>query len=628
MTRWKVKSNGLCGVILVLGSLVFSFISGPAVAAGSLVTDWDLTPLYSSLGAWEAAKTSLPGMVEQLDRYKGRLDEGPTVMKGMFGSYFSLNKEAYRLSVYANLVSDLDIRKPGPLGRKEELGQMFSEISAQTAWVDPEILSLPSETIHRYLQEEPSLGPYKRYLERLEKQRPHILDTEGEEILGLAGMIQGDGNTIGSILRNAEISWDTITLSDGKELRVDVLGYTRGRAVSEREDRVKTYAAFYGKLAQFQQSLATTLANTVKAHYFNSKIRGYEDTLEASLSGSEVDPEIFNMLIREVNNSLPVLHRYLKLRARMLEIQDLQYTDLYPPLVGKVAGEYPWDKCVKTVLAAFSPLGNEYVEHLRKACEKGWIDVYPAEGKRSGAYVAGSAYEVHPYMLLNHQDDYESASTFAHEAGHLMHSALSNKALPFATAFYATFVAEVASTTQQWLFFRYTLANAQSKEEKLAILGNFLESFRTTVFRQTMFAEFERSMHELVEQGKPITSLSLNAIYLDLIRRYHGQSEGICNVDEKFQVEWAFIPHFHYNYYVYSYATSFIAAAAFHEQILTGENGGVNRYVEKLLKAGGSAPPAEILKAAGVDMTTAAPFRAAMVAMDGIMDEIEEILEN
>lgn len=628
MTRWNGRSNGLCGVLLVLGSISVILSLGPAMAAGSLVTDWDLTPLFSNLESWEAAKTKVPGMVEQLDRFKDRLDEGPTVMREMFDSYFSLNKEAYRLFVYANLVSDLDIREPAPLGRKEELGQMFSEISAKTAWIDPEILALPSETIQRYLKEEPSLGPYKRYLERLEKQRPHILDTKGEEILGLAGMMQGDGNTIGSILRNAEISWDTIELSDGTELRVDVLGYTRGRAVSNREDRVKTYAAFYGKLAQFQQSLATTLANTVKAHYFNSKIRSYPDTLEAALSGNEVDPAIFNMLISEVNNALPVLHRYLKLRARMLEISDLQYSDLYPPLVGKVAGEYPWDKTVKTVLDSFAPMGDEYVKGLKTACENGWIDVYPAEGKRSGAYVSGAAYDVHPYMLLNHQDDYESASTFAHEAGHLMHSALSNQARPFATARYAIFVAEVASTTQQWLFFRHTLANAQEKEEKLAILGNFLESFRTTVFRQTMFAEFERKMHQLVEQGKPITSESLNAIYLDLLRRYHGQSEGVCNVDEKYQVEWAFIPHFHYNYYVYSYATSFISAAAFHEQILTGQNGGVDRYIEDLLKAGSSAPPAEILRNAGVDMTTVVPFRAAMKAMDGIMDQIEDILEN
>jgi oligoendopeptidase F len=272
-------------------------------------------------------------------------------------------------------------------------------------------------------------------------------------------------------------------------------------------------------------------------------------------------------------------------------------------------------------------MGPEYVEYLRGACLDGWIDVYPAEGKRSGAYVTGGAYDVHPYMLLNHRNDYHSASTFAHEAGHLMHSALSNQTQPYPMADYVIFVAEVASTTQEWLFFRHTLDSATTKEKRLAILGNFLESFRLTVFRQTMFAEFERSMYELTENGRPITSQNLNAIYLDLLRRYHGHSKGVCNIDEKYQVEWAFIPHFHYDYYVYSYATSFIAAAAFHEQILTGRDGGVERYIDQLLKAGGSKPPAEILADAGVDMTTVKPFRAAMHEMGKIMDQIEAILD-
>jgi oligoendopeptidase F len=311
----------------------------------------------------------------------------------------------------------------------------------------------------------------------------------------------------------------------------------------------------------------------------------------------------------------------------MLGIDDLQYHDLYPPLVGEVKGEYPWKRTVEIVLEAFGPMGPDYVNHLRKACQEGWIDVYPVEGKRSGAYVTSGAYDVHPYMLLNHRDDYASASTFAHEAGHLMHSALSNQSQPYPLADYVIFVAEVASTTQQWLFFRHTLEQAQSNEEKLAILGNFLELFRLTVFRQTMFAEFERSMHRLVEDGKPITSESLNEIYLTLLRRYHGHASGICNIDKQYQTEWAFIPHFHRNYYVYSYATSFVSAAAFHEQILTGKNGGVERYINNLLKAGRSRPPAEILKEAGVDMTTVAPFRAAMKAMSQIMDQIEQLLE-
>ena len=607
-------------------TLVLASVSMTALSAGTLATNWNVTHLYSSLDAWETAKADIPRKVAELQKYKGRLGDGPAPMKEMFDNYFSLLKEVDRLFVYANMVSDLDIRKPGPLGKKQELVQMNSEISAMTSWIDPEILSLSAETIREYLVEEPGLAPYRRYIERLEKQRPHILDPEGEEILSLAGMIQGDGGTIGSILLNAEMSWKSVTLADGTELKVDVIGYTRGRAVSNRGDRIKTYDAFYGLLTQFQQSLATTLANSVKAHYFNSKVREYNDTLESALSRNEVDTAIYEMLVSEVNKAIPVLHRYLRLRARMLEIEDLQYHDLYPPLVGKVGGEYPWDKSVEVVLSAFSPMGPEYVDYLRKACEEGWIDVYPAEGKRSGAYVTGGAYDVHPFMLLNHRDDYASASTFAHEAGHLMHSVLSNRAQPYPLADYAIFAAEVASTTQQWLFFRHTLANAQTDEEKLAILGNFLELFRLTVFRQTMFAEFERSMHKLVENGNPITSETLNAIYLKLLRRYHGHGAGVCKIDEKYQTEWAFIPHFHRNYYVYSYATSFISAAAFHEQILTGKNGGVARYVNNLLEAGGSKPPAESLKDAGVDMTTVEPFRAAMEAMEQIMDQIEELL--
>lgn len=617
----RASRNALSLTILLISLLATQVLAGP------LLTKWDVTPLFESPEAWEASKARIPGMVASIQKYKGQLSDSPQTMKSMFEEYFFLLKAMDRLHVYANMVSDLDVRKPGPLGRKQSLRQMDSEVSAKTSWIDPEILAMSPETILGFLTNEPGLAPYQRYLERLEEMRPHVLDPAGEEILSLAGMIQGDGSTIGSVLRNAEMSWRSVTLSDGKELRIDVLGYTRGRARTNREDRVKTYNAFYGALAQYEQSLATTLANTAKAHFFNSKVRHFENTLEAALSSNEVDPNIYRMLVSEVNAALPMLHRYLKLRARMLKIEDLQYHDLYPPLVGEVAGEYPWSRSVEVVLESFAPMGTDYVNHLRRACEEGWIDVYPADGKRSGAYVTGGAYDVHPYMLLNHRDDYASASTFAHEAGHLMHSALSNQSQPYPLADYVIFVAEVASTTQQWLFFRHTLANAQNKEEKLAILGNFLELFRLTVFRQTMFAEFERSMHELIENGKPITSESLNEIYLTLLRRYHGHDSGVCKIDEKYQTEWAFIPHFHRNYYVYSYATSFISAAAFHEQILTGRNGGADRYVNHLLKAGGSKPPTLILKEAGVDMTTVTPFRSAMKAMSQIMDQIEELLE-
>jgi oligoendopeptidase F len=622
MELLKIGGAGmLCLAILTAG------VSGPRADAGELTTNWDLTDLYPNLDAWAAAKAEIPALAEEIQKYKGTLGESPQNLKAVMDLSSDARKQAAQLFTYANLTSDLDIRKPGPLGMKQELQQLFTELSATVAWVDPEILSLGWETIERYLDEEPGLEIYRRSFEQLEKQRPHVLDPEGEAIMSMAGMLQGDGNTIGSILRNAEIPWPTITLSDGSELRVDVNGYSRGRASSVREDREKTYEAFYGSLASYQESLATTLSSTVKAHLFNTRVRNYDNTLEAALAGADVDPQVYESLIREVNASLPTLHRYLKLRAKMLGIDDLRYYDLYPSLVGSVKAEYPWDKTVTEVLEAFAPMGDEYVNYLKNACENGWIDVYPGGAKRSGAYMAGSAYDVHPYMLLNHRDDYDSASTFAHEAGHMMHSAYSSKAQPYPTAGYAIFVAEVASTTQEWLFFKHSLSEATSDDEKLAILGNFLESFRTTVFRQTMFSEFERAMHELLETGKPITSQTLNGLYLDILRRYHGHDEGVCTIDEAFQVEWAFIPHFHYNYYVYSYATSFIAGTAFHDQILTGDNGGVERYIDNLLKAGGSKPPVQILQDAGVDMTTAAPFRAAMDAMNEIMDEIEDILQ-
>lgn len=599
------------------------------LAAGELTTEWKLEDIFADLEAWNAAKTEIPKLGDKIASFKGSLDdpeEGAANLRKVLELDSEADKQLTRLQVYAGMLSDLDVRKPGPQGMREEMRQLGARLLTKSSWIAPEILSLSPQTIERYLEEEPGLAPFRRDLERLEKQRPHVLDEAGEELLSMTAMMAGNGITIGSILRNAEIPWPTITLSDGSELRVDTTGYSRGRAMAKREDRITTYDAFYGALEDFQQSLAAALAATVKRHVFTANVRKYEDTLAVALAGSEVERAAFDTLIEEINNSLPTLHRYFKLRARMLDIDDLRYHDLYPSMVSAVSEEYPWDKSAEVVLASFEPMGEDYVDYLRTACESGWVDVYPREGKRAGAYVNGAVYDVHPFMLLNHRDDYSSASTFAHEAGHMMHSALSNAAQPYPMADYETFVAEVASTTQQWLFFRYTLEQATSDDEKLAILGSHLDSLRTTVFRQTMFVEFERAIHKMVEQGKPITSEVLNATYLELLRRYHGHDQGVCTIDEKYQVEWAFVPHFHYNYYVYTYATSWVAATAFHQLILS-EEGGAQRYIDGVLKAGSSKPPVEILRDAGVDMTTPEPYRATMKELERIMDQIEEILD-
>jgi oligoendopeptidase F len=364
----------------------------------------------------------------------------------------------------------------------------------------------------------------------------------------------------------------------------------------------------------------------VNEHVFNTQARSYDSSLHASVSGNEVDPAVYRMLIKEINNNLPTLHRYIKLRARIMGIDDLRYHDMYPSLVSKVDADYSWENSKKLVLDALKPLGDEYVKRFGHALESGWVDVYPRKGKRSGAYVTGAAYEVHPYMLLNHTDDYNGTSTLAHEGGHLMHSSFSQEANPYPTSGYAIFVAEVASTVNEVLLQKDLVAKADGDEARLALLGNFLESLRNTVFRQTMFAEFELAIHDKVERGEALTGDNLNELYAEMIRRYHGEAEGVMKIDDLYTVEWAFIPHFHYNFYVYQYATSYVAAIALAEGIMEDRPGARDNYLT-FLKSGGTRPPVDLLKSAGVDMTSPEPIHAAMRLMNEVMDQIDQILE-
>jgi oligoendopeptidase F len=609
----------------VLACVLAGALAMPALASDP-ATEWDLTDIYPDKASWEKAREEISAKVEKMQQFKGKLGEGPETLAKALDLYHDIIKNGYRAYGYASMLSDLDTRKGGPQGMLQAVQTQFAQLSAKTAWIDPEILEIPEDELQKWVETAPELDIYARYIERLQKQRPHTLDAKSEEILGAASLMKGDGGTVGKLMLNAEIPWETIELVDGEELRVDVSGYTKGRASDNRIDRIRTYSAFFGKLQDFQQTIAASVAATIKEHVFTARVRNYENTLDAALHPDEIDPAVYEMLVEEVNAALPTLHRYLELRAQMLGVEDLGYHDLYPSLVGEVDLDFSWDKSKAIVLEAMAPLGEDYVTKLNKALEGGWVDVYPREGKRSGAYMSGAAYDVHPYMLLNHQDDYQSASTFAHEAGHLMHTVYSNAAQPFATADYETFVAEVASITDEWLFFKHMLANVDKDKHKLAILGNFLESLRTTVFRQTMFAEFEREIHKMAEEGKPLTADSMNELYLELLRRYHGHDQGVCEIDKRYAVEWAFIPHFHYDYYVYSYATSFVAATAFARKIEEDPEA-AQVYIENVLEAGSSKPPVEILRSAGVDMTTPQPIRDTVAAMNDIMDQIESILK-
>jgi oligoendopeptidase F len=608
-----------------IAAVLVAVLAGALALAQEPPVNWDLSQIYSTEEAWETARSDLVSKKGTMDRFKGRLGSDASTLKAALDEMFALRMQATRLAAYASMLSDEDTRESGPQGMRQSLQTVFAEMLASVSWVDPEILDIPSERLAAFLEEEPGLASYGRYLEQLEERRPHVLDPESERLLGMAQRIRGDGATIGNLLRNAEMPWPTITLSDGGDLRVDPSGYVKGRSSPNRDDRVKSYAAFYGQLQCFKGTLAATLSATVQEHVFESRVRKYDSSLEAALAANEVDPAVYHMLIKEINASLPTLQRYFRLRAQILGIDDLRYHDMYPPLVSEVTTDYSWENSKKLVADALEVLGQDYVARLGRALDSGWVDVYPRPGKRGGAYVNDAAYEVHPYMLLNHQDDYLSATTVAHEGGHLMHSWFSQEAQPYPTAEYVIFVAEVASTVNEVIFFKNLVSHASNDEERLALLGNFLEGLRGTVFRQTMFAEFELAIHEAAERGEPLTGDGLNALYVDMLRRYHGEAEGVMKIDDLYAAEWAFVPHFHYNFYVYQYATSYVAAIALAEGILQDRPGARERFLA-FLKAGSTKQPVELLADAGVDMTSPEPIRAAMRLMNEVMDQIDEIL--
>jgi oligoendopeptidase F len=452
-----------------------------------------------------------------------------------------------------------------------------------------------------------------------------VLDAEAEAMMAATSMIRTTPSNTYRTLANADMPWPTITLSNGEEVRLNQAAYGKYRALDNRDDRKAVFDAFWGKWKEYERTIGTMLAGQVNVDVFNHRQRGYANSLAAALDNNNIPEAIYHTLIAETNANLGTLHRYLQLRARMLGVDDLGYFDGYPALV-ESDKKFPIAAGKQLTLEATEPLGDAYTEVMSSGFENRWMDVYPREGKRSGAYMNGSAYDVHPYVLMNYTDDYNSVSTLAHEWGHAMHSYLANKSQPYPTAGYSIFTAEIASTFNEALLLDHMLKTAASDEERLYYLGSALENLRTTFFRQTMFAEFELAIHERAEAGEALTGPKFTEIYADLLKRYHGHDEGVMNIEDLYTVEWAYIPHFYYNFYVYQYATSLAAASLLADSVLQGHPGAVENYLN-LLRAGGSDYPHVLLTKAGVDLATPAPYRALFKRMEAIMDQIEEILD-
>ncbi len=586
---------------------------------------WNLNDLYATPAAFDAARQQFAGRLPEFDAHRGTLGRSPAAMQSALDLYFGLAKEFGRISSYASMRSDEDTRVPEALGARQEVMQLGAQFAAATSWIAPEVLALPAGTVAGFIEQAPGLAPYRFFLEDIERQRAHTLSQPEEKLLAEAGLVTPAPSTIYGVLANADVPFPEVTLSDGKKVRLDQAGYAKYRALPNRADRIIVFREFWKTFKGYERTFGTTLDAEVKRDLFYARARNYPSCLDAAIDGSNVPEAVYRTLISETNHALPTLYRAFRLRAKLLGIPDLAYYDIYPPLVKHVDMSFPIAKGEALVLEALAPLGPEYVATVRKGFASRWMDVFPQPGKRSGAYSNGSAYDVHPYVLTNYNDDYESVSTVAHEWGHAMHSYLANQAQPYPTADYSIFVAEVASTFNEALLLRRMLSQAATDDERLFLLGNYLESLRGTFFRQAMFAEFELAIHEAVERGEALTGAKLTKIYGELLRRYHGSDQGVVRIPDEVTVEWAYIPHFYMDFYVYQYATSLAASTQLAREVLDGQPGARERYLG-LLKAGGSRYPYQLLKEAGVDLATPAPYRALEAQMNWAMDEIEKIV--
>jgi len=587
---------------------------------------WNLADVYPELTAWRAAKDAVTAELPRLRTYQGRLGSSAHVLADALEEASRQDKEIGRLAVYAGMFADQDTREAGPQGMQQEMQQLAADFKAQASYIEPELLRVGLETLERFIAAEPRLVTFTFYLHDIARRARHTLSDVEEKILADAMPLASSGHNIYNILANADFPYPTVTLSDGRTARVDASGYAELRTLPNRDDREKAMSTFFTSLGAFGRTFGTTMNANVQRVAFYARTRKYASHLEAALDGPNIPVSVYTRLIDGINRWLPSFHRYLRVRRKMMKLQDpLRYHDLYAPLVAEVALTFTPEEAQQEIIRAMGPLGAEYCGVVQRSFNERWIDFFPTTGKRSGAYSEGGAYDVHPYMLLNYLGQYNDVSTLAHELGHTMHSYYSNTVQPYALANYPTFVAEVASTFNEALLIDRVLRNTTDPATRLSLLGSFLENVKATVFRQTQLAEFELKMHQLAERGEPITGEALAHIYLDITRRYYGHDEGICIVDDYARHEWSYIPHFYIGFYVFQYATSFTAAEALSEKVLAGDEDARRRYLT-FLGSGTSKYPIELLKDAGVDMTTDEPLDFTMRKMNRVMDEIEEMM--
>ncbi|WP_045827315.1 oligoendopeptidase F [Teredinibacter turnerae] len=608
-----------------LSCFLFSMSVGFAVQTyADDATTWDLSEIYATKADWAQARESMKDDLANIEKVKGTLGKSPKHMQKGLDTISDAYRKMLRVYSYSSMLSDEDLRNTEHLEMDQLSTISFGELGKAISWFEPEVLAIGSKKIEKFIRKNPELEKYRHPLDEILLAEPHTLDAEGEKLLAQFAATMSAPQTTYGVLANSDIPWPEIAMADGKKYRIDSQGYTRWRSSQDRALRKKVFDAYWGRWEEYRASVGSVLYAHVQNQVAMARARNYNSVLEKELNQDNLPEAVYRTLVEEVNAALPTLHRYFKLRKQIMGVDQLRYYDMYPSLV-KLDKKFDYETSKQITLDAMSVLGDDWVSRQRDGMNKRWAHVYPQQGKRSGAYMNSGAYDVHPYLLLNHNDDYNGLSTLAHEWGHAMHTLYSVESQPFPTYNYATFIAEIPSTSLELILQDYMVSHAKSNQEKIFYLGEGLENLRTTFFRQAMFAEFELELYERVEKGEALTGEKMSQIYGDLLKRYHGDAEGVVKIDDLYTNEWMFIPHFYNNMYVFQYATSITAGTALYDSIVKDGQAGVDNYIN-LLRAGSSDYPYNLLTKAGVDLAKPAPYRALIKKMNAIMDEMEALL--
>ncbi len=581
---------------------------------------WDLTALYADVESWENDLKAIEEYADKIAQYEGKVTASAQNLLTVLELSAEMGQKMGRVYSYASRLSDQDTTNSAHQAMTQKAGMLFTNVGSKLAFTDPEIIAAEDEVLEGFFKELLALELYRKEIEEVRRLKPHRLNAEMEKLIAMTGDMKQTATRTYSVFNNAEIKFPEVVDEDGETVRI-----THGRFVpleesADRRVRKETFEKLYGTYKQYENTLASLYSGHVKQLMFTAKARKYNSTLEAAVNANNVSPKVYENLINTVNANMDKMHRYVSLRKKFLGVDELHMYDIYTPMIPDAAKKVSYEEAKETVLKALAPLGEDYVNIVREGFENRWVDVYENEGKRSGAYSAG-AYGAHPYVLMNYNDSLDNMFTLAHEMGHAMHSYLSNSTQPYIYSQYKIFVAEVASTCNEILLMEYLLKNTTDKKERAYLLNHYLDSFKGTVYRQTMFAEFEMITNRMAEAGESLTAESLSKVYHELNCKYYGPD---MVSDPEIAVEWARIPHFYMNFYVYQYATGFSSAVAIAKNILKNGAPAVEAY-KKFLSGGCSASPVELLKIAGVDLETPQPIEDALKVFGEILDEMETL---